>query len=252
MDISLIALLLIGAGAAFTQGFSGFGFGITFMAMLSLAGRDMERASVFVSITVIMIVVTLLVMTRRQLRVDWKQAAYITTGLLITLPLGYRFILNYGDMPVSQIVLGVVLMLFAFNRMRKPHVKRHIPSLLAPIFGMFSGILSGAFSSGGPPVVMYLYSQEDDPRMAVGTAQAVFLGAGIYRLAVVMAGERGISEQLLVQSLLVGPVIVAATILGARAARKFSVRPFLLAVYGLILFAGLLNIVRGLKNYFAV
>ncbi|MCA1809963.1 MAG: sulfite exporter TauE/SafE family protein [Lentisphaerae bacterium] len=234
MDISLIALLLIGAGAAFTQGFSGFGFGITFMAMLSLAGRDMERASVFVSITVIMIVVTL------------------PTGLLITLPLGYRFILNYGDMPVSQIVLGVVLMLFAFNRMRKPHVKRHIPSLLAPVFGMCSGLLSGAFSSGGPPVVMYLYSQEDDPRMAVGTAQAVFLGAGIYRLAVVMAGERGISEQLLVQSLLVAPVIIAATIIGARAARKFSVRPFLLTVYGLILFAGLLNIVRGLKNYFAV
>ncbi len=248
MDINLTALFLISAGAAFTQGFSGFGFGITFMAVLSLLGRDLERASVFVSLSIILIVTTLLVMTRKRLSVDWKQAALITAGLLITMPLGYQFILRYGEMPVSRIALGIVLMLFALNHLMKPHIKRHIPILLAPFFGMFSGILSGAFSSGGPPVVMYLYAQEEDPRMAVGTAQAVFLGASIARLVVVMLGERGITGSLLFQGLVMAPVVVLATIIGARAAHKFSVRPFLIAVYGLIFFAGTVNLIRGLQT----
>lgn len=252
MDIHWLILLICAALAAFTQGFCGFGFGVIFMALLSLMSTDLERASVFVSLSVIFIVITLLVETRNRIRVDWKQAAWITAGLLITLPLGYRFILRYGQMPASRVALGVVLILFAISRMTRPHIKRHISILFAPVFGMFSGILSGAFSSGGPPVVIYLYAQEDDPRMAVGTAQAVFLGASIYRIGVVMAGERGVTGTLLTQALIMAPIVIGATVVGVKATRRISVRPFLLSVYGLVLFAGAMNLIRGLNLWRAV
>ena len=125
-------------------------------------------------------------------------------------------------------------------------MKRRIPVALAPVFGFFSGLLSGAFSSGGPPIVMYLYAQEDDPRQAVGTTQAVFMGGNLYRLIVVALGERGISAELGLRTALLAPFAVAAGLIGFRLAQRFSIRPFLIAVYSVIVLSGVLNVYKGL------
>lgn len=245
MDVSLPLLFLITAGAAFVQGFSGFGFGILVMAGMSLSGADLERSSVYATLSLILLVSTLLLRGRSRMRVNWKAAGAVTVGVVLTTPIGYHFILRHGDMPLCRLVFGVMLVLFALHRACKPHLKRHLPLWHAPFFGMISGLLNGAFSSGGPPVVMYLYSQEEDPRMAVGTTQAVFLGCNLYRLAVVLAGERGITSPLLTQTFCMAPVIILMTLLGFHFAHRLPMRPFLMVVYAIIAFAGLLNISKG-------
>lgn len=250
MDIHYGLLILITFGAAFQQGFSGFGFGIMVMAALSFLGADLERASVFSTMTSMILVSTLLLRSRAHMRVDWKQAFLLGTGIVVTIPLGYRFVLHYGEMPVCRIVFGIVLVWFAADRLLKPHIRRHISNVFAPFFGIFSGFLSGAFSTGGPPVVMYLYAQEEDPRMAVGTTQAVFLFGNLYRLIFIIGGERGISAELFAQAFLMLPVIVVAMLLGFHIARRVSLRPFLLAVYGLIILAGGIHLVRGITSLF--
>ena len=245
METSLYMLAAICLGAALAQGFSGFGFGIVMMASLSMCGADLERASVLTTMLSTVLVVSLLLQTRRYMRVDWKQAGLLGIGLLAGVPIGYRLLLHYGGLPVGRIVFGIVLIAFAVNRMVTPHLKRRIPLFLAPVFGLFSGLLGGAFSSGGPPVVIYLYAQEDDPRQAVGTTQAVFLSSNIYRLGLVACGERGLSAALGWQALLLAPVAVVAGMVGFRLARRFSLRPFLAAVYGVIILSGCINIYKG-------
>lgn len=251
MDVTYGFLSLCVALSALTQGFSGFGFGILIMAAMSLIGADLERVSVFVTLSVIILVTTLLIRSKRQMRVHWKTAACITAGLVFTTPIGYRFVLQYGDMPVFRLALGFVLVFFALYRACKPHIKRHIPLFLAPVFGMFSGLLSGAFSSGGPPVVLYLYSQQDDPRMAVGTTQAVFLGSSLYRLIIVLSGDRGLSLALLSQTLWMAPIVISMTLLGFRLTQRLPVKPFLLVVYGIILLAGVINVAKGFEGLLA-
>ncbi len=247
MNVGFWVLLAVSAGAAFAQGFSGFGYGILLMSGLSLLGADMERASVFSTLTALIQVAALLVRSRRLMRVDWKTAAWVTAGIMLALPFGYRFILRHGDAPVFRVVFGVSLVIFAVFRAVRPHVRRHISTLWAPVFGAASGLLSGAFASGGPPVVIYLYAREDDPRLAFGTIQAVFLGSSLYRLAVVLFGERGITSDILMPALALGPLVVLCTLAGFYASRRFSVRPFLLAVYSLIILAGFVNILKGLS-----
>lgn len=247
MEINLALLALIVFGASFAQGFGGFGYGILAMALLSLLTADLERASVFITLTVTALVVTLLLRSRRDVRIDWKQAAVVFLGILVGSPLGYWFVLRQGDMPVCRLVFGAVLILFALNGILKPHIKRHIPTLLAPILGVFSGLLSGAFSSGGPPVVLYLYAQEDDPRLAVGTVQAVFLGASLYRLAIIGFGTRGFTGNLLVLAAGMIPLVMLGTLAGYMAARRVSCRTFLLCAYMLIITAGAMNIAKGMK-----
>jgi uncharacterized membrane protein YfcA len=247
MDINLALLAAIAFGAAFAQGFSGFGYGILAMAMLSLFTPSIERASVFVTVSVTVLVITLLVRSRRDVRIDWKQASLLLLGVLAGSPLGYWFVLRQGDLPICRIVFGIVLLLFALNGLLKPHLKRHIPVALAPAFGAGSGLLSGAFASGGPPVVLYLYAQEDDPRLAVGTIQVVFLGSSIYRLAIIGGGERGFTPDVLRLAVGMIPVVMLGTLAGYMAARKVSCRTFLLGAYTLIVTAGAMNIAKGLR-----
>jgi uncharacterized membrane protein YfcA len=247
MDINLALLAVIVFGAAFAQGFSGFGYGILAMAMLSLVITDLERASVFVTLSVMVLVTTLLLRSRRDVRIDWRQAAGLFLGILAGSPFGYWFMLRQGGMPICRVVFGVVLVLFALNGLLRPHIRRRLSVALAPVFGVFSGLLSGAFSSGGPPIVLYLYSQEDDPRLAVGTVQAVFCGAGIYRLVIVGLGERGFTADMLGTAALLAPVVILGTLAGYLVARRVSCRAFLLGVYGVIILAGAMNIAKGIK-----
>jgi len=247
MDINLALLAVIAFGAAFAQGFSGFGYGILAMAALSLLTPGLERASVFITLTVTALTITLLLRSRRDVHIDWRQAAVLILGVLAGSPLGYWFVLRQGDMPICRLVFGAVLILFALNGLLKPHLKRHIPLLLAPVFGVFSGLLSGAFASGGPPIVLYLYAQEDDPRRSVGTVQAVFLGASLYRLAIVGYGERGFTADLLRLAAIMVPVVVLGTLVGYMAARKVSCRCFLLCAYTLIIVASVMNIAKGFR-----
>ena len=247
MDVGFWILLAVSAGAAFAQGFSGFGYGILLMSGLSLLGAGLERASVFATLTSLVLVATLLVRSHRLMRVDWKAAAWVTAGIMLALPFGYRFILRHEDAPVFRVVFGLILVFFAVFRAVRPHVRRNISTLWAPVFGAGSGLLSGAFASGGPPVVLFLYAREDDPRRAVGTIQAVFLGGNLYRLAVILLGERGMTSDVLIPALALSPLVVLGTLAGFYASRRFSVRPFLLAVYGLLVLAGLVNILKGLS-----
>ncbi len=248
MAINFALLAAIAFGAAFAQGFSGFGYGILGMAVLSLLTPDLERASVFITLTVAVLVVTLLVRSRRDVRIDWRQAGMLLLGVLAAAPLGYRFVLRQGGMPVCRLVFGMVLILFALNGLLKPHIKRHIPLALAPVFGFFSGLLSGAFASGGPPVVLYLYAQQEDPRLAVGTVQTVFLGATLYRLVIIGCGVRGFSSELLRLAVGMVPVVMLGTLAGYMTARRVSCRSFLLCVYLLIIVAGATNIAKGLRG----
>lgn len=247
MPISLLSLMLIAGFAAFTQGFCGFGYGIITMAVMSLLTAEMERASVFVMLSIIVLLLELMRRSRSDGGVDWPQVGLMFLGLMVGQPLGYWFVLNYDKVGIFRIAFGSALILFALNGILRPHVKRRIPTFLAPIFGFFCGVLSGAFASGGPPAVIYFYSQEDDPRRAVASLQAIFLLACFFRILVVLVGGKAIGGQLILQSVLVAPVILITTALAHRLSRRVSPKLFLIVVYGLIVAAGITNVVKGIR-----
>ncbi len=246
MDVGFSIVFAIALGAALAQGFSGFGFGIILMAAMSMMGADLERTSVLATMLSLVLVVSLLLLSNGRMKVNWKQAGLMGLGLIVGVPIGYRLLLRYGEMPVCRLIFGLVLIAFALNRICSPHLKRRIPLIFAPAFGLCSGLLSGAFASGGPPVVMYLYAQEDDPRKAIGTIQAVFMGGNLYRLLIVMCGARGISGELGLRAALLAPVVVLAGLAGFRLAHRFSLRPFLLVVYAVIILSGCVNVYKGI------
>lgn len=248
MPVDLWLLVAFTLVAAFTQGFCGFGYGIIVMALLSLVTAELERASVFVTLSIIVVIVVLMLRSQADRRVDWKRVGLAFCGIMVGSPLGYWFVLRCDKMPVFRVAFGVALILFALNGIIRPHIKRYMPLRFAPAFGVCSGLLSGAFASGGPPLVLYFYAQEDDPRLAVSSLQAVFMGAAFYRVVVILLGGKGITGQLLTQAACAAPFIVVVTMLGYRLSKRVTTTAFMIVVYALVILAGVINVAKGVHS----
>ncbi|MBN1557016.1 MAG: sulfite exporter TauE/SafE family protein [Lentisphaerae bacterium] len=244
-EITLALAVIV--GAAFTQGFSGFGYGVVAMAALAFFWPDLERASVMVTMQVLAVCIVLGLLTRREPgSIDWKLVWMLSPGMILGLPFGYRFILHAGSMPVFRAVFGLILMAFSLLGLVRPHFRNPLPALLAPVVGLVSGLISGAISSGGPPLVIYLYSREPDARRAKGTAQALFIVSVLARLVVVQAGARPVSGAMAAAVLVSLPLVAGFTACGHYLSHKTSALTFSRIVYVLIGLAGLMNLLMAL------
>ena len=238
--------LLIGLGA-FTQGFTGIGFGIIVLAGIAFTPWDFERATVVLNLLLLVLNSSIIYASRKEGRISWRLVGYMLVGAIIGVPLGYRFILVFGNQPVFRLVFGVTLALFAANELFRPRIRRQLNMAFGVFAGVIGGFLSGAFNAAGPPLALFVYSRQPDPRLAKSTLQAVFLSTTIWRLANVMVFGSGITLPVIKIAALTLPVLVGATLLGHGLSRRVSKDMFLKIVFSSILLAGLVNILKGLQ-----
>ncbi|MGF1484507.1 MAG: TSUP family transporter [Opitutales bacterium] len=240
--LTSFALLAVGVlFAAFTQGFSGFGLGILVMATLTWYVPDAERLSVIATLTGLITMVTLMTAERGRARIDWRGVAWLFGGVLLGMPLGYFLVLKTGDQPIFPLTLGGVLLLFAINGLCRPRLRR-LPEWAGVPMGVLSGFISGGFASGGPPLVLYLYAREADPRMAKRSLQVIFILAVFIRLSWVEGAGPGLTQEILAWSAGLGVCALLGSLTGNRLSRRVRPRRFTQAVYVLIGLGGLLNI----------
>ncbi len=113
--------------------------------------------------------------------------------------------------------------------------------------GFMGGFLSGAFTAAGPPLALFVYSRQKDPRLAKGTLQTVFISATIWRLVNIAMFGKGITMLVTKIAAMTLPVLVICTFLGHIVSRRVSKGTFLKIVYSFIGFAGMMNIIKGLR-----
>lgn len=245
-----VALVLLTLGfAAFVQGFSGFAFGILAMAIISLFAPSPERVSVVTTLGALSAQITLGAIGWRQFGINFKLIALLLCGMVVGIPLGYQFLLHTGQhpQPAFRIAFGCVLLAFAAHGLSRPHIPRKLPALLAPPTGLLSGLITGAFSSGGPPLVLYTYSREKDPRSAKGTLQILLVGSSCIRLASIQSGSGPITLDLLKWAAISVPIVIALCLLGHYSSRRVSIRTFTAGVYALIAVAGILQMIKAFQ-----
>ena len=238
--------LLIGLGA-FTQGFTGIGFGIIVLAGIAFTPWDFERATVVLNLLLLVLNGSIIYASRKEGPINWRLVGYILVGEIIGVPLGYRFILVFGNQPVFRLVFGVTLALFAANELFRPRIRRQLNMAFGVFAGVIGGFLSGAFTAAGPPLALFIYSRQADPRLAKSTLQTVFICATIWRLANVMLFGNGISMAVMKIAAVTLPILVVCTLLGHGVSRRVSKEMFLKIVFSSILLAGLVNILKGLQ-----
>jgi uncharacterized membrane protein YfcA len=183
-DLLLATAVLSLAG--FVQGLTGFGFGMTAMSLLPLV-LGLHEAQAVVTLTSTAACVLMAAVTLRD--VPWAGLPRLWLGTLVGVPLGFEL---FESLPQAMItrVLGVMLcsmVLFEFLVARRTSLRW--PRWLEPIVGVASGILTGAFNIGGPPLVACIYSQPWSKEQHVAGLTAVFLSGGLIRVGLLLVQD---------------------------------------------------------------
>lgn len=172
MQYFMIMLIIMFAG--FVQGASGFGFGLVALGLISLFA-DIKDTSVMLAIAGFGINLVVLWRLWRYFRKERMMPVIVSAA--IGAPFGVLFLLGANETAIKQI-LGVILLAALIQRL-VPHLKgkRWSPWWLGIPAGFLGGALSGAFGTGGPPVVAYTASQNFEKHRYVACVQ-VALGVG--------------------------------------------------------------------------
>ncbi len=157
--------------AVCTQSLTGFGSGLIAMAILPGALGLRVAAPLVALVNVTM---TAILFLRFRHAIDWATVRRLVTAAGLGIPLGVLF-LRSADEKIALMLLGGVLVVYAFYALLNFELPRLAHPRWAYAFGFFSGLFGGAFNTGGPAVVIYGNSQGWSQDEFRGNLQGIFL-----------------------------------------------------------------------------
>jgi uncharacterized protein len=232
-EILLLAAAAL-ALAGFVQGLTGFGFGMTAMALLPFVLGVVESQAV-VTLTSTASCLLMAAVTVRHVR--WSDLWRVWLGTVAGVPLGFLF-LDSLSRPLMTRVLGFALclmVLFEFTVVRRTRLRW--PRWMAAAIGLASGVLTGAFNVGGPPLVAYLYSQPWSKEERVASLTAVFLSGGLIRMTMLLKYNE-LSHDIWISAGWAIVPMLAAILCGNRLLGRIPERPLRAGVFTVLLILG--------------
>lgn len=203
--------------ASVIQGAAGVGFGLFAVAALSLMA-PLDQTTPILAIANLPVV--LYVFARLWREAAWSHLTPILIGLLVGVPVGIFLLVKLPDDLLLR-TLGLILVFAAVNLVRVPNRALEAPAppqgpgaLLARLgVGFASGALAGAYNTGGPPIVAYVFSHPWTKEQRVATMQAVFVLSLLSRIAIMAAADLYTREALLISAACL-PASVLGMVLG--------------------------------------
>jgi len=228
--------------ASVVQSVSSFGFGVVCVALMPVFGVPL--ADVVVVVTLLVTVNLAIALWRLRAHVDWRPVAWVLVGVPFGLPVGL-YLLGHGPEWVLRILLGGVLVFMAiepFFRPNRPPAGGHRGWAVAA--GMLGGLLGGALSTGGPPIVIYFYRRQWSKEVTKAAVLLSFAGTVAFRLVAYVPAGMYTSGRF--QAAAVGlPAVVLGTLVGERLFGAVSQEGFRRAVAAMLVVCGLYQVGRG-------
>ena len=175
-----IYLLMIGIGAGFVQRVSGFGLGIFAMVFLPHFMPAQNAASISCLFSCVTSTYNAI---RYRKNIAYRTALPMVAAALVTIPIAVYFSRKISGHSF-HFLLGIVLILLslyflAFHKRVKiePTIRNGI------LAGTIGGTLNGLFSTGGPPIVLYLSCAATNKDIYFATIQFYFCFTNLYATA---------------------------------------------------------------------
>ena len=238
----MILIVLIIFGASFIQTATGFGFGIFAMMFLPFVVLYTEAN---ILSTMLSIVTSAIVCVYTFKNISWKNLIFPLIGSFSATQFAVNFIKTQKS-DTLILLLGVALFLLSIYFFFFSGKIRIKPTWYAGLItGVISGIMSGMFAIGGPPVVIYYLHSEKNVDDYLATVSAYFVFSGIISVAIkVNAGFLTPNAWLAFAVGLVGMLI--GSVLGKLAREKSDAGKIKKAIYLVMAFSGILNIVTAI------
>lgn len=196
-----------------------FGFGSGLTAVGSLALLFPEVKDVVVLLLLVNLPAEVLVAWGARRSLHWRPLLGISAGVVVGIPIGAR-LLSRGDPGIVLTVLGWFLVAVGLVFLRLPPGGRvQPPAWAAPPTGLVSGVLTGLFGTGGPPVIIWYHLSAADKTVFRGHLMTIFLLMTIVRVPSYLA-----NGLLTAPRLWSGLAVLPATLLGAWLGHRLHVR----------------------------
>jgi hypothetical protein len=225
-----------------------FGFGSGLIAVGTLALVYPEIRDVVVLLLLVVLPAELGVAASSWRWIRWRETGGLLVGVAPGVVLG-AYVLKAGSPTLVLSVLGAFLVLvsLAFLTLREGWRVRW-PAWVTPPTGLVSGLLTGLFGTGGPPLIVYYHLAGLDKRSFRGNLMAVFVAMTLLRV-VSYTAQGLITAPRLWSGLVLLPVSLLGVWIGQRIHVTLPERTFrrltsaLLGVIGLVLLARNLGVV---------
>jgi uncharacterized membrane protein YfcA len=210
-------LILVIFAASLVQGAVGFGFGLVSVAALSLF-IELKITTPLLALLNLPVIAYLSWRLRKS--IVWAGLTPILLAMLVGIPFGI-FVLVTWPQDILLRVLGVVLIASAIRSAKPngangecltPSPRTPWDTAVSAVVGLTTGALGGAFNTGGPPVIAYVYCRPGTKEQRTATLQAVFAISVIARIIVMAAPPASLYNAPI---LLVALVCLPAGVLGS-------------------------------------
>jgi uncharacterized membrane protein YfcA len=225
--------------SALSRGLIGFGNALVAMPLLALFA-PIQIASPLVGLANLTGILIILAGNWRS--VNLKAAWRLILACLVGIPIGLLFLKTANETMV-RIVLGAILVGYGLYNLVSPRLPHLKAEALSWPFGLASGILGGAFNSNGPPIVIYGSLRRWPPESFRATLQGVFLPTNLMVIASHAVAGLWTRDVLTLYAYSL-PLMLVATLIGARFGKRIPKEQFHRIVYGFLVAMGALLIVR--------
>jgi uncharacterized protein len=212
MTYSLVLTMMGILVASVLRGFTGFGFGLAAVPLLSVA---LPPAQVVPLVVALQVIIGAGGLKEAWALCDWPSVRRLVPGLVLGVPIGVVILAVLPADPVRLLIGGLI----AFSVLLLHRGARLPPNpsrLITGAVGLTSGIISGLASMGGPPIIVYLMARGHSPHRVRATAIVYFMMAGCVT-AVPMLLRGLITRQTLIYAAACLPVLFGGSWLGTRA-----------------------------------
>lgn len=212
---------------------AGFGGGLTTMPLITL----LLPVKMAAPMSVIVGTATALYATwLSRKETDWKSAAVLIAFSLLGIPVGL-YALSYLPDHIMKVGLGAFLIIYSFYSLFIPRLPVYDKRWIAAPMGAVAGALGAAFSTNGPPVVIYGMLRNLGPAAFRGTLNAFFTANNIAIIGgLVTGGILTISTIKLVMFCI--PTMILGSIVGQYVHKRIPVSVFRIMVFILLIASG--------------
>ena len=241
ISASILALAAVAVFAGgFTQSVSGFGFGLVIMSVLPFAIGVPGSVAVVATLG---FTVNVLVLSRVWRDLRWRGVVPLLIGAALGVPLGV-WVLVSVDRGTVMGVLGGVLVVYSLWQLSP---WRAAPRSLSVLWGLpagfISGLFSGAFSTAGPPLVLYTTLTTWTKDTIKAALQVFFIGTGVVQVTL-YALEGVLTVETLWLDLAGLPALGLGVFLGARVSDRIDQVAFRRLILVMLLVIGVIYLVR--------
>jgi uncharacterized membrane protein YfcA len=227
---------------SFTQGATGFGFGLIAIGLFSIFLN--VRDSLLI-LNVLTVVLSLHLLWKYHKFIQFKALmAWLLGASLVGRLLAFLFVHNFGDTLWMKKLLGLFLIgmaVYLIWSKRKQGNERKLMfrdhPAFASISGFLAGFIGGSFGVGGPFLVVYFLMLYEDKRHYIANMQLSFVVMGLVTLSAHgIAGD--FTAELAWYSAVGIPLVLIGAFAGSKLFHKLPIHRIQQLAYSIVILAG--------------